>query len=137
MNVQPDPLPEAASYRQSADEVLTRLATDAQVGLSASEATVRLQRHGSNELSAEAPVPAWRKFLTQFHDPLVMLLLAATAISATLWWIERDAAVPYEAIAIFSVVLLNAIMGYVQQSRAEQGGRRPPADVGRASKSDS
>lgn len=120
MNVQPDPLPEAASYRQSADEVLTRLATDAQVGVSASEATVRLQRHGSNELSAEAPVPAWRKFLTQFHDPLVILLLAATAISATLWWIERDAAVPYEAIAIFSVVLLNAIMGYVQQSRAEQ-----------------
>jgi Ca2+-transporting ATPase len=120
MNVQPVPLPEAASYRQSADEVLARLATDARVGLSASEATARLKRYGSNELSAEAPVPAWRKFLAQFYDPLVILLLAATAISATLWWLERDAAVPYEAIAIFSVVLLNAIMGYVQQSRAEQ-----------------
>ena len=50
---------------------------------------------------------------------LVVLLLIATAISAALWWYERDAALPYEAIAISAVVLLNAILGYVQQERAE------------------
>ena len=50
---------------------------------------------------------------------LVILLLVATAISAGLWAYERDAALPYEAIAIFAVVLLNATMGYVQESRAE------------------
>src|SRR5690606_17902735 len=58
-------------------------------------------------------------FLAQFQDVLVILLLIATAISAALWAIERDAALPYEAIAIFVVVLLNATMGYVQEARAE------------------
>ena len=78
-----------------------------------------------------------------------MLLLVATAISAILWAIERDAALPYEAIAILAVVLLNATMGYLQEARAEaavaalramsaadatvvRGGRRqsvPAADV--------
>ena len=50
---------------------------------------------------------------------LVILLLIATAVSAGLWVIERDAALPYEAIAILAVVLLNATMGFVQESRAE------------------
>ena len=51
---------------------------------------------------------------------LVILLLVAAAISAGLWLYERDSALPYEAIAIFAIVLLNAVMGYVQQARAEQ-----------------
>jgi P-type Ca2+ transporter type 2C len=71
-------------------------------------------------LTAEKPVPAWRKFLAQFQDVLVILLLAASAISGVLWLYERESALPYEAIAIFAVVLLNAIMGYIQQSRAEE-----------------
>jgi Ca2+-transporting ATPase len=70
-------------------------------------------------LSAEKPVPVWRKFLAQFHDVLVILLLVATAISAALWLIERDTALPYEALAILAIVLLNAVMGYVQAARAE------------------
>jgi Ca2+-transporting ATPase len=51
---------------------------------------------------------------------LVILLLIATVISAALWLYERDSALPYEALAIFAVVLLNAIMGYIQQARAEE-----------------
>ena len=50
---------------------------------------------------------------------LVILLLIATLISAGLWLYERESALPYEAMAIFAVVLLNAIMGYIQESRAE------------------
>ena len=65
-------------------------------------------------------MPAWRKFLAQFHDVLVILLLIATGISAGLWLYERESALPYEAMAIFAVVLLNAVMGYMQESRAEQ-----------------
>ena len=49
-------------------------------------------------------MPAWRRLLSQFKDPLTILLLVATAISAGLWLHERDAALPYEAIAIFAVV---------------------------------
>ena len=51
---------------------------------------------------------------------LVILLLVATAISFGLWLLEREAALPYEALAIFTVVMLNAVMGYVQESHAEE-----------------
>ena len=64
-------------------------------------------------------MPAWRKFLAQFQNVLVILLLVATVISLGLWLYERESALPYEAIAIFTVVLLNAILGYIQESRAE------------------
>jgi Ca2+-transporting ATPase len=107
-------------YQQSANEVLTAFGTDARSGLSEGEAQARLDRYGKNELMAEKPVPAWRKFLAQFQDVLVILLLIATLVSAGMWLYERNSALPYEAIAIFAVVLLNAIMGYIQQSRAEE-----------------
>lgn len=106
-------------YCHPIDDVIAALGTNVQHGLSDSEAQLRLQKHGRNELVAETPLPAWRRFLAQFQDVLVVLLLVATAISAGLWAYERDAALPYEAIAIFAVVLLNATMGYVQESRAE------------------
>jgi Ca2+-transporting ATPase len=107
------------AYRRGVDDVIALLDTDEHRGLTAEEARSRLERYGPNELAAENAVPAWRKFLAQFGDVLVILLLVATAISAGLWWFERDAALPYEAIAIFAVVVLNATMGYVQESRAE------------------
>jgi Ca2+-transporting ATPase len=109
-----------AAYRQSIPEVLTRLKTDARQGLNAEEARARLVRYGKNELAGEKPVPWWRKFLRQFQDMLVVLLLIATAISTAVWVYERGSTLPYEAIAIFAIVLLNAVMGYVQSSRAEQ-----------------
>ena len=109
-----------APHKHAIEEVLASLVVDSMVGLSGDEARARLARHGRNELLAEPPTPAWRKFLAQFQDVLVILLLIATVISAALWGLERDAALPYEAIAIFSVVILNAVMGYVQQSRGEQ-----------------
>jgi len=108
-----------ASYRSEPDALLAALGTDARRGLSQDEARARLARYGRNELAAEKPTPAWRKFLAQFEGVLVILLLVATAISVAIWVYERASALPYEAIAIFAVVLLNAIMGYVQQERAE------------------
>ena len=107
-------------YRQAVEETLAALGADVDLGLSQDEARSRLERCGRNELRAEEPVPAWRKFLAQFTDVLVILLLIAALISAGLWLYERESAWPYEAIAIFAIVLLNAIMGYVQQARAEQ-----------------
>ena len=107
-------------YRQPVDDVLAALGTDGPSGLSREEARARLERYGRNELTAEKPIPAWRKFLAQFQDVLVILLLIATLISAGLWLYERESLLPYEAMVIFAVVLLNAVMGYVQESRAEQ-----------------
>jgi Ca2+-transporting ATPase len=110
----------ATAYRRPVADVVAAFGTDAQHGLSQEEARARLERYGRNELLAEKPVPGWRKFLGQFKDVLVILLLVATAISAGLWLYERESAWPYEAMAIFAVVLLNAVMGYIQQARAEQ-----------------
>ena len=107
------------AYRQRVEDLCHALGADDRQGLTDEEAQSRLERHGRNELAAERPVPAWRRFLAQFQDVLVILLLVATAISAGLWAYERDAVLPYEAIAIFAVVLLNAAMGYIQESRAE------------------
>jgi len=106
-------------YLQTAEVVLAALGVEPHDGLSEDEARARLDKHGRNELAAEEPTPAWRRFLAQFQDVLVILLLVATAISAVLWLVERDSQLPYEAIAIFSIVMLNALMGYVQEARAE------------------
>jgi Ca2+-transporting ATPase len=108
----------APPYQVSVEVVIAALATDPLRGLSEADARARLESDGQNELTAEKSKPAWRKFLAQFTDALVILLLIATAISAALWLIERDSALPYEAIAILAVVLLNAVMGYIQESRA-------------------
>jgi Ca2+-transporting ATPase len=120
MTAPSEPLTRSPPHSVSAEEVLRALGSDAARGLTRAEARARLERVGPNALTAERPVPAWRKVLAQFQDVLVVLLLIATAISATLWLIERDSAWPYEAIAIFAVILLNAVMGYVQQARAER-----------------
>jgi len=114
-----EPPDASIAYRHGADEVVALLQSDARRGLEPGEAAVRLERYGRNELAADKPVPKWRRFLAQFEDVLVILLLVATAISFALWFVERDAALPYEAIAIFAVVLLNATIGYLQEARAE------------------
>ena len=105
-------------YQQTIDEALAAVAATRD-GLSSDEAHKRLEKFGLNELGVEKPIPSWRKFLAQFQDVLVILLLIATAISFALWFYERDAALPYEGLAIFAVVLLNAVMGYIQEARAE------------------
>ena len=107
-------------HRQTADEVIAGLETDARRGLTQQEAQERLHRVGANALTAESPPPAWKKFLAQFTNVLVALLLAAALVSAGLWLFERDSALPFEAMAIFAIVILNAVMGYLQESRAEQ-----------------
>ena len=110
---------DVSAYRESAGAVATTLGSDRRDGLSDAEARARLERDGPNELAAEPAVSGWRRFLAQFRDVLVILLLIATAVSAGLWVYERETSLPYEALAILAVVLLNASMGYLQESRAE------------------
>ena len=107
-------------HRQSVDEVLAAFNTHADTGLSQAAAEQRLARYGRNELDTEAPRPVWRKFFDQFISVLVILLIVAAIISAGLWLYEGRAALPYEAIAILAIVILNAFMGYVQEARAER-----------------
>jgi P-type Ca2+ transporter type 2C len=119
----PSPIDEIP-YRQTVEGVLAAFDTDRCWGLSQGQAQERLECYGRNELTAEARVSEWCKFFAQFTDVLVILLIIACSVSAGLWLYEHESALPYEAIAILAIVLLNALMGYVQQTRAEQAALR-------------
>jgi P-type Ca2+ transporter type 2C len=99
--------------------VVTAMAANVQHGLTASEAATRLAAQGPNELRSAAKVPAWRRWLAQFQDPLVALLLVAIAIALAAWWIEGRKGWPIDALVITAVVLLNAVLGRLQEAKAE------------------
>jgi magnesium-transporting ATPase (P-type) len=107
-------------WLRPASDVAADLNTDVANGLTAGEVAARLQRYGPNQLDATPPVPRWRKLLGQFADPLIYLLLAAVAVSLGAWALEGREEVPFEAIVIAAIVILNAVLGYVQEARAEQ-----------------
>ena len=104
--------------RRAADALRT-LDVDPDTGLDPAEAQRRLGRYGANELRPAPPVPLWRKILRQFQDPLIYLLLAAIAISVLAWVAEGAAGPPVDAIVIGAVVLLNGVLGFVQENKAE------------------
>ena len=108
-----------------ANEVAKALDVDTNTGLSSAEAQRRLEKFGPNQLASAPPVPKWKKFLAQFQDPLVYLLLAATVISLLAWFIERShgtagEVLPFDAIVIILILIVNAVLGYIQEARAEQ-----------------
>ncbi len=102
-----------------ASTVVRQARTDPESGLSTAEAARRLAEAGPNELRRAEPVPAWRRFVEQFHDPLIYLLFAAIAIALAAWVIEGTSGLPYDAIVISAIVVLNAVLGYAQQAKAE------------------
>jgi len=97
----------------SAQETVERLNTHTMTGLTSQEAASRLQEYGHNELR-EAPRPTfWDRLLNQLKDFLVMILIVASVVSLLLGdYIE--------AAAIMTIVVLNAALGVVQESRAEE-----------------
>ena len=106
-------------------DVAQALGTDLERGLSAEEAATRLQTDGPNELRAVPAVPAWRRALAQLQDPLVYLLGAAAVVALTAWWFEGRgeagaAGWPLDAIVIACVVVLNAVLGWLQEAKAAQ-----------------
>ncbi len=107
-------------WRRDASEVAVALGTDVREGLSSAEAAARLARFGPNELAASARVPAWRKLLGQFADPLIYLLFAAIVVSLAAWIADGAEGVPFDAVVIAAIVVANAVLGYVQEARAEQ-----------------
>ncbi len=111
------PLP---PHRRPVAELVAALGSHEGRGLSTEAVAALRARHGPNELPAQPPVPAWRRFLRQFQDALTILLLVATLVSFVSWWIEREAPLPYEALTILAIVLLNGALGFLQESRAEQ-----------------
>ena len=106
--------PEADWHALTSDEVLEELQSHSD-GLSSDEVLQRREKYGMNKLAEKPPVPAWKKFLEQFQDPMVYLLIAA-AIIATLFHPE-ELGTP---IFIVFALTLNAFFGYLQEAKAEE-----------------
>ncbi|MCP9858790.1 MULTISPECIES: HAD-IC family P-type ATPase [unclassified Cyanobium] len=105
------PVPAPAHALPAAD-VLTALQSDAMSGLSEAEAKRRLHAHGTNTLTIRGGKPGWLKFLLQFNNPLLITLLVVGAVKALLGH-------PRDALVIWSVTVINAVIGFVQESKAE------------------
>ncbi len=93
--------------------VVAALETDPERGLAAAEASARLERYGRNELVERGRKPPWRLFVEQFTNAMIIVLLVAALITALLEDLK-------DTIVILAIVILNGIVGFVQEYRAEQ-----------------
>ena len=100
-------------HNEEINDILAYLNTHAEQGLSREEAGRRLDQVGGNELRQKAKKPLWQAFLGQFKDFMVLVLLAAAGISFLLGEVA-------DSVTIFAIVLINAILGFVQEYRAER-----------------
>ena len=102
-----------------AGDIASALGTDLSVGLTAQQAASRLACDGPNALRAVAQPAAWRRALAQLQDPLVYLLLAAAAVALAVWVVEGREDWPMDATVIAVVVVLNAVLGWMQEAKAQ------------------
>ncbi len=99
-------------------DVIEAVDTDPTSGLTSAEVARRQERDGPNEIATAPPTPWWRRLGRQFTDPLVVLLLAAIVISLIAWWSDGAHETPLEAIVIAAIVVLNAGIGFWQETKA-------------------
>jgi P-type Ca2+ transporter type 2C len=121
----PHPTPPADPALAEITDLALTLGTDLKRGLDAAEAARRLGADGPNQLRTVPPVPLWRRALAQLQDPLIYLLGVAAAVALAAWWFEERgqpgaAGWPLDAIVITCVVLLNAVLGWLQEAKAAQ-----------------
>ena len=100
-------------HQLPASEVTQFLDVNLSTGLSADEVRRRQKEHGPNRVTARRGTPTWLKFLKQFNQPLVYILLVAVSVTAFLGeWVDSS--------VIFGVVFINAIVGFLQEAKAEK-----------------
>ena len=107
-------------HSQSADETLKELSAQPQTGLSASKAAALLAQYGENRLKEKKKKTNLQRFLEQFKDVMILILLAAALISFVIACIEGNPIEFFEPALILIIVVLNAVMGMLQESKAEK-----------------
>ena len=103
-------------YLEPVDKVLSEVSSS-ETGLSSSEAASRLAKVGPNKLKEGKKTPLLVRLINQLKDPMILILLAAAAVSTVLDIINKE--VPYDTFIILFVVIVNAVLGVVQESKAE------------------
>ncbi len=105
-------------YCEEKELAVSDFNTSASQGLSAAEAKLRLEKNGENKLAEGKKKTLVQRFLEQLADPMIIILIVAAVISGVLGVIEGEGLV--DSIIIMAVVLINAILGVFQESKAEQ-----------------
>ena len=106
-------------YLSNANDVLEEVSSDYEVGITATEAQTRLQTYGLNKLKEAEKVPLWKRFFSQMADPMIIMLIVAAAISAAVGVADGSGDFA-DVIIILFVVIVNAVLGVVQESKAEE-----------------
>ncbi len=106
-------------YLASAEDVLKAQSSNAETGLTASEAQQRLSQFGPNKLDEEEKTPLWKRFFEQMADPMVIMLIVAAVISAVTGMIQGESEWA-DVIIIMAVVIINSVLGVVQEAKSEQ-----------------
>ena len=110
--------PTTAWHTVDTAAALNQLDSHIDVGLSAQAVVERRRQYGPNELEETGGRPAWRILLDQFTNIMLLMLIAVAVVSGVLSF--RNQEFPKDAIAIFAIVILNGVLGYLQESRAEK-----------------
>ena len=105
-------------YCENAEEVLNQVGSS-ENGLTESEAQKRLEENGKNRLEAAKGKSIFRRFMEQLADPMIIILLAAAAVSGVLAAMEPEGEF-VDVIIILAVVIINAVLGVYQESKAEK-----------------
>ncbi len=110
-------------YLENIENVFEEVKSNPQ-GLSSAEADLRLQQNGKNKLAEAKKDSMIKKFFDQMKDPMIIILIVAAAISAVTEYIEANAAghsfFPTDTLIILAVVLINALLGVIQENKAEK-----------------
>ncbi len=106
-------------HLDSKEEIRRRLKSNFNVGLTEKDAEERLKQYGKNKLEDKKQENIIIKFLKQFNDFMIIILIAASIISAVMAKIEGSGDY-MESVIIIAIVVFNAIMGLVQESKAEK-----------------
>ncbi len=107
-------------HNQTKDSVLDALSTNQEFGLSKNQVSELLEKHGENRLREKKKKTLLRRFAEQFNDVMILILLAAAAISFVVACVEGNPKEFFEPLLILLIVVLNAIMGVLQESKAEK-----------------
>lgn len=107
-------------YSSSREELLKELETDARAGLESVKVQERLSRYGENRLQEKKKKTNLQRFLDQFKDVMILILLAAAGVSFVLAVMSGEASEFFEPLLIVLIVVVNAVMGVMQESRAEK-----------------
>ena len=105
-------------YLEEKDVVLSELSCSADTGLSENEAATRLERNGKNKLVEGKKKNLLQRLIEQIADPMVLVLIGAAVVSLITALIEGET--PTDVFIILSVVVLNTVLGVVQESKAEK-----------------